>query len=785
MAKKSKVASTGQSRREKEREEIKSLEEKCKSLSTSTEYKTAEDGSSKPSQEAPYTKFDDLPLSEKTLKGLSDAGFVNMTDVQKDALPRALRGDDVLGAAKTGSGKTLAFLVPVIEKMYRGQWSSEDGVGALIISPTRELAYQSFEVLRKIGKYHDISAGLIIGGKNLEQEKERINKMNVIICTPGRLLQHMDETAGFECPYLQMLVLDEADRILDMGFQSCLNSIIENLPVGRQTLLFSATQTKSVKDLARLSLKDPEYVSVHENAKFSTPAKLMQSYIEVGLDRKIDVLWSFVKTHLKTKCLVFLSSCKQVRFVHECFRKLRPGVPVMALFGKQKQAKRMAIYDDFARKEFAVMFCTDIAARGLDFPAVDWVIQMDCPEDVNTYLHRVGRTARFEAGGHALLFLTPSEAPGMTKELKEHKVPIKAIKMNPKKNYTIVGKLQGFCAQDPDMKYLAQKCFISYMRSVYLQSNKDVFDVHKLPGEKFAVALGLPNAPRIRFIKKKKEKIMGPAVQKNNDDGEEKDDNEETSADSKEQQKSHIDKIMSRSGNSAANLERLKKIIAPAEGSEDDDEDGDFLTVKKVDHALSEDEEWENDLSGKKKKMQASKAKILKRSGLKAKKTKFDDNGNVVESDSEDEEEKLAGVEIEKSADVEIGGIDLEASRKTLASGDREDKLREKSRLKAIRQKEKEKIKELQREMMGETGVQLDIPSVEYEEEDMSGDSESNAASDRGSDSDNDSATDEEENGVPKRAGERDEFSPSKRRKIDANTVEEDEAMALQLLGGF
>lgn len=213
------------------------------------------------------TRFSDFPLSKKTLKGLQEAQYRLVTEIQKQTIGLALQGKDVLGAAKTGSGKTLAFLVPVLEALYRLQWTSADGLGVLIISPTRELAYQTFEVLRKVGKNHDFSAGLIIGGKDLKHEAERINNINILVCTPGRLLQHMDETICFHATNLQMLVLDEADRILDMGFADTMNAIIENLPKKRQTLLFSATQTKSVKDLARLSLKNPEYVWVHEKAK--------------------------------------------------------------------------------------------------------------------------------------------------------------------------------------------------------------------------------------------------------------------------------------------------------------------------------------------------------------------------------------------------------------------------------------------------------------------------------------------------------------------------------------
>jgi len=222
------------------------------------------------------------------------------------------------------------------------------GLGALVISPTRELAIQIFEVLKKVGAFHEMSAGLIIGGKDVAQEQERVTRMNMLVCTPGRLLQHMDETYGFECSGLQMLVLDEADRILDMGFSATLSNIIENLPKERQTVLFSATLSKSVKDLARLSLRTPEYIAIHESATYQTPTRLQQHYMVVDCSEKLDVLWSFIKTHLKQKTIVFLSSCNQVKFVHEAFCRLRPGIILSALHGKVKQEKRLQVPPPFS-----------------------------------------------------------------------------------------------------------------------------------------------------------------------------------------------------------------------------------------------------------------------------------------------------------------------------------------------------------------------------------------------------------------------------------------------------
>ncbi|XP_054934779.1 probable ATP-dependent RNA helicase DDX10 isoform X2 [Physeter macrocephalus] len=448
------------------------------------------------------TRFSDFPLSKKTLKGLQEAQYRLVTEIQKQTIGLALQGKDVLGAAKTGSGKTLAFLVPVLEGLYRLQWTSTDGLGVLIISPTRELAYQTFEVLRKVGKNHDFSAGLIIGGKDLKHEAERINNINILVCTPGRLLQHMDETICFHATNLQMLVLDEADRILDMGFADTMNAIIENLPKKRQTLLFSATQTKSVKDLARLSLKNPEYVWVHEKAKYSTPATLEQNYIVCELQQKISVLYSFLRSHLKKKSIVFFSSCKEVQYLYRVFCRLRPGISVLALHGRQQQMRRMEVYNEFVRKRDAVLFATDLAARGLDFPAVNWVLQFDCPEDANTYIHRAGRTARYKEDGKALLILLPSEEKGMVHQLLQKKVPVKEIKINPEKLIDIQKKLESFLAQDQDLKERAQRCFVSYIRSVYLMKDKEIFDVSKLPIPEYAVSLGLAVAPRVRFLQR-------------------------------------------------------------------------------------------------------------------------------------------------------------------------------------------------------------------------------------------------------------------------------------------
>jgi len=250
-------------------------------------------------------------------------------------------------------------------------------------------------------------------------------------------------------------VLDEADRILDMGFHRTLTALLSHLPKSRQTLLFSATQTKSVSDVARLSLTDPIYVSAGEEEV--TPATLEQHYAVIELDKKLDTLWSFIKTHLQSKILVFFSCCKQVRFVYETFCKMHPGMSLMHLHGKQKQMARLATFDKFTKTKHAALFATDIAARGLDFPSVDWVVQVDCPEDAETYIHRVGRTARYESSGKALLFLMPSEEDGMLEALKAKKIEINKIKIKASKQQSIENQLQNLAFQDSEIKYLGQR----------------------------------------------------------------------------------------------------------------------------------------------------------------------------------------------------------------------------------------------------------------------------------------------------------------------------------------
>lgn len=674
--------------------------------------------------------FTGLPLSDRTQRGLKENKFVHMTAIQRASIPHALCGHDVLGAAKTGSGKTLAFLLPVIEKLYRLKWGSMDGVGAIIISPTRELAVQIFDELRKVGKHHSISAGLLIGGrKGVDTEKETVNNLNILVCTPGRLLQHMDETPNFDCSQLQVLVLDEADRILDMGFAGTLNAIVGQLPKSRQTMLFSATQTRSVKDLARLSLRDPEYLAVHAESAAATPARLQQTAMIVPLDEKMDVLWSFVKTHLHTKMLVFLSSCKQVKFVHEAFRRLRPGIPLSCLHGRMKQMQRMVTFYKYNETKDALLFATDVAARGLDFPNVDWVLQVDCPEDVPTYIHRVGRTARYTASGHSLLFLSPSEQL-MLGALEAAKIPVKVIKANKEKVQPVSGALAGLLSKDPDLKYMAQRAFTTYLRSIHVRSDKSIFDVTQLPHEAYAASLGLPTTPRIRFLKRKAKggKNIQGSDQDVSDEGSDDenvgedvvepmvtgDDIEETANGPVEKKKKNkLDRLFARKNNDvfSSAFDKVRAHEEDGGGAEEDSDTDEFLTKKRPREQVAADEFLtkkkarpdEEEVEGKQMKAKSAGVKVLKKNKLKidparagAHRMVFDDEGvampplAALAQQSKEVLNAPPGVsnEIAQAANERFKQLKMEMKLR-----DKEDRLQEKQRLREKRTKLKQKLR--------------------------------------------------------------------------------------------
>ncbi|ESL09118.1 ATP-dependent RNA helicase [Trypanosoma rangeli SC58] len=443
-----------------------------------------------------YTHFNQLPLSQRTQLGLERGGYKRMTPIQSDSLHLALAGYDVLGAAKTGSGKTLCFIVPVLERLFVEQWDAELGVGALVLSPTRELALQIFKVLQLVGYKHTLSAALLTGGRDVEEERKRLAAISIIVGTPGRVLHHLEDDANLVTDNMQLFVMDEADRLLDMGFRDAICGILRHLPTARQTLLFSATQTTDVQMLAQMSLRNQRYVTSHAITAAPTPATLCQNFIVLELHRKLDALLMFLKRHPNDKTVVFVSTCNQVRYMYLAFSKIlkKMRIPSMCLTSKMKQFRREEVFLTFCRCKAAVLFCTDIAARGLDFPLVHWAVQYDCPDSAQTYIHRAGRTARAGARGVSLLFLTPQETPMLSFLAHKH-IPLREIAIRPgllheSKEIFVALVVQG-------LKYEAQKAFIAYLRSIYFAANKHVFDVSAIDLGAFAHSLGLLKVPNM------------------------------------------------------------------------------------------------------------------------------------------------------------------------------------------------------------------------------------------------------------------------------------------------
>ena len=324
-----------------------------------------------PSTGADPETFGDLNLSSKTMQAIDDMEFTEMTEIQQRGIPPLMAGKDVLGAAKTGSGKTLAFLVPAVEMLHALRFKPRNGTGVIVVSPTRELALQIFGVARELMAHHSQTYGIVIGGANRRAEAEKLQKgVNLIIATPGRLLDHLQNTQGFVYKNIKALVIDEADRILEVGFEDEMRQIVKMLPKEeRQTMLFSATQTTKVEDLARISLRPgPLYINVDHKKEHSTVEGLEQGYVICDSDKRFLLLFSFLKRNLKKKVIVFFSSCNCVKYHSELLNYI--DLPVLDLHGKQKQQKRTNTFFEFCNAKQGTLICTDVAARGLDVCSV-------------------------------------------------------------------------------------------------------------------------------------------------------------------------------------------------------------------------------------------------------------------------------------------------------------------------------------------------------------------------------------------------------------------------------
>ncbi|KAL2192514.1 P-loop containing nucleoside triphosphate hydrolase protein [Corynascus similis CBS 632.67] len=450
-----------------------------------------------PSVSTDAQAFSELNLSEKTMKAIGEMGFTKMTEIQRRGIPPLLAGKDVLGAAKTGSGKTLAFLIPAVEMLSSLRFKPRNGTGAIVVTPTRELALQIFGVARELMKNHSQTYGVVIGGANRRAEADKLGKgVNLLIATPGRLLDHLQNTP-FVFKNLRSLIIDEADRILEIGFEDEMRQIVKILPKeDRQTMLFSATQTTKVEDLARISLRPgPLYINVDEEKQYSTVEGLDQGYVVVDADKRFLLLFSFLKKMAKKKIIVFFSSCNSVKYYSELLQYI--DLQVLDLHGKQKQQKRTNTFFEFCNAKQGTLICTDVAARGLDIPQVDWIVQFDPPDDPRDYIHRVGRTARGNnTKGRSLLFLQPCEL-GFLAHLKAAKVPVVEYDFPKNKILNVQSQLEKLIGSNYYLNQSAKDGYRSYLHAYASHSLRSVFDVHKLDLVKVAKGFGFSTPPRV------------------------------------------------------------------------------------------------------------------------------------------------------------------------------------------------------------------------------------------------------------------------------------------------
>nr|XP_023925913.1 DEAD-box ATP-dependent RNA helicase 51-like [Quercus suber]POE93874.1 dead-box atp-dependent rna helicase 27 [Quercus suber] len=491
--KEKKVKIEGEKKEEMEEEEIENGEESTEEEEKKKKVKKS--GGGIMSTES----FESLGLSEPTSNAIKDIGFQYMTQIQARAIPPLLLGKDILGAARTGSGKTLAFLIPAVELLHHSHFSSRNGTGVIVICPTRELAIQTHAVAKDLLKYHSQTLGLVIGGSARRSEAERIVKgVNLLVATPGRLLDHLQNTKGFMFKTLKCLIIDEADRILESNFEDEMRQIIKLLPKNRQTALFSATQTKKVEDLARLSFQTtPIYIDVDAGRKKVTNEGLQQGYCVVPSAKRFILLYSFLKRNLSKKVMVFFSSCNSVKFHSELLRYIQ--VDCLDIHGKQKQQKRTSTFFDFCKAEKGILLCTDVAARGLDFPDVDWIVQYDPPDEPKDYVHRVGRTARGEGAiGNALIFLIPEELQ-LLRLLKAEKVHVKEYEFDQKKLANVQSHLEKLVGSNYYLNKSAKDAYRSYLLAYNSHSMKDIFDVHRLDLQAVAASFCFSNPPKVNL----------------------------------------------------------------------------------------------------------------------------------------------------------------------------------------------------------------------------------------------------------------------------------------------
>ena len=355
------------------------------------------------------SSFSNLSLAEPLARAVAEMGYETMTPIQEQAIPVVLQGKDVMGAAQTGTGKTAAFALPLLQRMMKHENASTSParhpVRALVLLPTRELAIQVAEQVKLYAKYTNLNSAVVFGGMDMKPQTLELKKgVEVLVATPGRLLDHI-EAKNTVLNQVEYVVLDEADRMLDIGFLPDLQRILSYLPKQRITLLFSATFSPEIKRLASSYLQDPVTIEVaRSNAAAST---VEQHFYSVGADDKRRALHQILKTRDMKQAFVFVNSklgCAKLARSLE-----REGLKTTALHGDKSQEERLKALDAFKKGEVDLLVCTDVAARGLDIKDVPAVFNFDVPFNAEDYIHRIGRTGRAGASGLAVSFVASSD----------------------------------------------------------------------------------------------------------------------------------------------------------------------------------------------------------------------------------------------------------------------------------------------------------------------------------------------------------------------------------------
>lgn len=345
--------------------------------------------------------FEELEVSEEIKKGIIEMGFEEATPIQSLTIPLALKGQDIIGQAQTGTGKTVAFGVPLLEKIY----IPDPGVQSIVLCPTRELCIQVAEEISKIATHMKIKVLPVYGGQPIGRQIRSLNKgVHIVIGTPGRVIDHI-ERKTLKLEGVSMVILDEADEMLDMGFREDIEKILRNVPKQRQTLLFSATMSKDILRLTKKYQKNPKLIKISHHQ--ITAPEIEQVYFEVRTKEKTEALSRLIDVHDIHLALVF---CNTKRRVDHLVKDLRArGYFVGGIHGDMRQTQRDRVMNKYRKGKIDILVATDVAARGIDVPDVEAVFNYDVPNDNEYYVHRIGRTGRAGKTGQAFTFVAGKE----------------------------------------------------------------------------------------------------------------------------------------------------------------------------------------------------------------------------------------------------------------------------------------------------------------------------------------------------------------------------------------